>query len=87
MPDQSELSTRAAPEGPAVIEGGAVERVTDLPFEERRHRAKTARTLAYLLVDILAATIGLRYGEQIANTPMVPCVVRLRVMSPEASIQ
>jgi hypothetical protein len=61
MPDPEDQPPRAS-DSSEVIEGGTVERVADLPFEERRHRAKTARTLAYLLVGILAATIALQYG-------------------------
>jgi len=45
-----------------VIEGGRVEQVSDLPFEERRHHAATARMLAYLLVATLGVTIALQYG-------------------------
>jgi hypothetical protein len=62
MPDPADLSPRAELENSEVIEGGTVERVTDLPFEERKHRAATARRLAYLLVGTLGATIVLQYG-------------------------
>ena len=47
---------------PEVIEGGDVAQVTELHFEERRHRAATARVLAYCLLGLLAATIALQYG-------------------------
>lgn len=47
---------------PEIIEGGNVEQVADLSFEERKHRAATARALAYWLVGILAATIATQYG-------------------------
>ena len=60
MPDSTGPLGR--PEGPDLIDGGTVEQITDLPFEERKHRAATARVLAYCLVAILAATIGLQYA-------------------------
>jgi nitrate reductase NapE component len=47
---------------PEIIEGGDVERVTDVQFEERKHRAATARVLAYCLLGLLAATIAIQYG-------------------------
>jgi nitrate reductase NapE component len=59
MPESGLPQTQPEPE---IIEGGSVERVTDLPFEERRHRAATARVLAYCLLGILALTITLQYG-------------------------
>lgn len=47
---------------PEIIEGGDVERVADLQIEERKHRAATARVLAYCLLGLLAATIAIQYG-------------------------
>ena len=43
------------------IEGGTVEAFEELPFQEQRHRADTARMLAFLLVGILAGSILLHY--------------------------
>lgn len=57
MPDITRLQG-----DPEIIEGGDVEHVGDLRFEERKHRAATARVLAYSLVGILAATITVQYG-------------------------
>lgn len=45
-----------------VIEGGEVQPLEDYTFEEKRHRAVTARVLSYVLVCILAGTILLQYG-------------------------
>jgi len=47
---------------PELIEGGDVRPLEDYAYEEMRHRAATARILAYVLVGILAATILLQYG-------------------------
>ncbi len=44
------------------IEGGSVEEITELSFEESRHRAVTARRLAYVLVAILGGTIVIQYS-------------------------
>jgi nitrate reductase NapE component len=55
----------AAPESRVdleTIEGGDVQQVADLQIEERRHRAATARVLAYSLLGLLAATIAAQYG-------------------------
>jgi hypothetical protein len=43
------------------IEAGYVGELEDLPFHEARHRAETARRLAFLLVWILAISVGLHY--------------------------
>lgn len=43
------------------IEGGYVGELRELEFHETKHRADTARRLAYLLVLILALSIGLHY--------------------------
>lgn len=59
MPDPA--VPQSGPE-PEIIEGGDVERVTDVQFEERKHRASTARVLAYCLLGLLAATIAIQYG-------------------------
>jgi nitrate reductase NapE component len=47
---------------PEIIEGGNVEPFSDPRFEERKHRAATARVLAYCLLGLLAATIAIQYG-------------------------
>lgn len=43
------------------IEAGEVGELRDLTFEEKKHRAETARSLAQLLVWILAGSIALHY--------------------------
>ncbi len=48
--------------GNEFIEGGSVEGLEDLQIEERKHRAATARALAYCLVGILAGTVAIQYG-------------------------
>jgi hypothetical protein len=51
----------AADEG--VIEGGSVSDFQEYNWEpEKKHRAETARSLAYGLVGILAFTILIQYG-------------------------
>lgn len=47
---------------PEVIDGGSVEPFAAPRFEERKHRAATARVLAYSLLGLLAATIVIQYG-------------------------
>ena len=47
------------------LEGGAVEPLQDYQVAEK-HRADTARYLAYALVGILALTILLQYGLTLA---------------------
>jgi hypothetical protein len=67
--DQS-LSERGTPESVAqaaadegVIEGGSVSDFQEYKWEpEKKHRAETARYLAYGLVGILALTILIQYG-------------------------
>lgn len=49
------------PESPELIEGGDVQQLEEYPIAER-HRAETARYLAYSLVGILAVTVVLQYG-------------------------
>jgi len=59
MPDAAEqplVSPDARP-----LEGGDVRPLEDYPVAER-HRAETARYLAYALVGILAMSIVLQYG-------------------------
>jgi hypothetical protein len=43
------------------IEAGEVGELRDLAFEEKRHRAETARSLANLLVWILGCSVALHY--------------------------
>lgn len=47
--------------GEEAIEAGYVGELEDLPFHEARHRAETARRLAFLLVWIMAISVGLHY--------------------------
>lgn len=44
-----------------VIDGGSVEGFEELEFHEGRHRADTARRLAYLFVILLGASVGIHY--------------------------
>ena len=46
---------------PDVIEGGLVEPLEDLPFAEQKHRAETARKMAFLLVWMLAVSAGIHF--------------------------
>jgi hypothetical protein len=58
------MSTDPAPNaGPEEkpIEAGEVGELRDLTFEEKKHRAETARSLAQLLVWILGISVGLHY--------------------------
>jgi hypothetical protein len=69
--DVPEEPVGASPSGEAVLEedtaesepteGGEVKGLRDLTFEPAKHRAQTARTLAYLLVITLASSIVLQY--------------------------
>jgi hypothetical protein len=49
------------PESPELIEGGDVQQLGEYPISER-HRAETARYLAYSLVGILAVSVLLQYS-------------------------
>ena len=68
--DDQNLDERAAPEDIAqaaadesIIEGGSVSDFQEIKWEpEKKHRAETARYLAYGLVGILALTILIQYG-------------------------
>ena len=68
--DDQNLDERAAPEDIAqaaadesIIEGGSVSDFQEYKWEpEKKHRAETARYLAYGLVGILAFTILIQYG-------------------------
>jgi len=44
-----------------LIEGGFVSEITDLAFHQERHRAETARSLALLLVWVMAITVSIHY--------------------------
>ncbi len=44
-----------------VIDGGTVEALADLHFHEAKHRADTARMLAFLLVGILGGSVFVHY--------------------------
>ena len=48
------------------IEGGAVVGFEDLQFHEAKHRAHTARWLAYLFVALLAFSIAVHYVTTVA---------------------
>ncbi len=55
----SDPTTPAPEERP--IEAGEVGELRDIAFEEKKHRAETARSLAHLLVWILGVSIALHY--------------------------
>lgn len=44
-----------------VIDGGTVEPLEELTFQERRHRAVTARQMALLLVWIMAVSVAVHF--------------------------
>lgn len=54
-------SDEADPEEQPPIEAGEVGELRDIPFEEARHRAETAKSLAKYLVVILGLSVGLHY--------------------------
>ena len=43
------------------IDAGYVGALEDVPFHEARHRAETAKQLAFLLVWVMAISVGLHY--------------------------
>jgi hypothetical protein len=43
------------------LEGGFIGQIEDLEFHEPKHRAETARRLAYLLVWILGVSVSIHY--------------------------
>jgi len=51
----------ARPEDQPPIEAGEVGELRDLAFEEARHRAETAKSLATWLVLILGVSVALHY--------------------------
>src|SRR5881296_2115599 len=61
MPGDERDSVRQDPRTAEVLEGGEVEPLQDYPVAER-HRADTARYLAYALVGTLALSIVLQYA-------------------------
>jgi hypothetical protein len=56
MPDRLDLSAEEMP-----LEGGEVKPLEDYPVAEK-HRAETARYLAYSLAGILGLSVLLQYG-------------------------
>jgi hypothetical protein len=44
-----------------IIEGGVVESFDDLSFREDQHRAETSRKMSFLLVWIMAGSVGLHF--------------------------
>ena len=44
-----------------VIDGGYVEALEDLPFQQAKHRAETARKMAFLLVWIMAISVAVDF--------------------------
>ena len=59
MADQH--SDEADPEDQPPIEAGEVGELRDIPFEEAKHRAETAKSLATWLVLILGVSVVLHY--------------------------
>lgn len=46
---------------PDLIDGGLVQPIDDLPFAEQKHRAETARKMAFFLVWTLAVSVGVHF--------------------------
>lgn len=44
-----------------LIDGGTIEPLEELTFQEQKHRAETARRMAFLLVWIMAISVGLHF--------------------------
>ena len=44
-----------------LIEGGTIEALDELSFHEQKHRAETARKMAFLLVWIMAGSVGVHF--------------------------
>lgn len=44
------------------IDAGVVGELSDLPFHKAKHHAETAKQLAFLLVWIMALSVGVHYG-------------------------
>lgn len=44
-----------------LIDGGTIEALDELSFEEQKHRAETSRKMAFLLVWIMAISVGLHF--------------------------
>lgn len=44
-----------------LIDGGTIEPLEELMFQEQKHRAETARRMAFLLVWIMAISVGLHF--------------------------
>lgn len=59
MPDRKSVGQTEGEQLP--IEGGFVSEITELEFHQEKHRAETARRLAYLLVWIMGVTVGIHY--------------------------
>jgi hypothetical protein len=59
MSEPNDLAGRGDEAG--VIDGGYVEALEDLPFQEARHRAETARKMAFLLVWIMAVSVAVDF--------------------------
>jgi hypothetical protein len=59
MSESNDLATRG--DETEVIDGGYVEALEDLPFQEAKHRAETARKMAFLLVWIMAASVAVDF--------------------------
>jgi hypothetical protein len=60
-------TTNNSPENEQIIEGGEIQEIDDddVRIEFTRHKAKTTRTLAYLLVATLGISVALHYGAVI----------------------
>ncbi len=49
-----------------IIDGGHIGELEQVPFEPEKHRAETARRIAFLLVAALVGTWLLHYGVSVA---------------------
>jgi len=61
MSEATEERERRSSEGDP-IEGGNVAELQDVSFHEARHRAETARGLAFLLAWVMAMSVGVHYA-------------------------
>jgi hypothetical protein len=61
MPNEPVQLRSNKPAEDELIDGGTVEGFKDLEFHEAKHRADTARWLAYLFVLLLAASVLAHY--------------------------
>ena len=61
MTEERTSETKTEPEDQPPLEAGEVGELRDLTYEEAKHRAETAKSLATWLVFILGASVALHY--------------------------